>query len=379
MINKDLTIYKEKIEVYRHYLDVYLNIVTKVSKDKDINVYEPLSGDGKDQHFYGEFQYDGSVKAAINIIEKHRKDSKCQIKYFINDNDTNKHKKSQEKYKDYEWVNISKLDAKTFINNYASVGGSHNLWFIDPYGYTQVEKEDIDKIIFSHNKSDIIIFFPTIFITRFISDPDSEETPAPIKKFFQDWGIKYQGMEDINDPEICEEIIKDAMKSNYPKHYISSYTLKKDSNIHTFSLFFISKHPLGAEKFLETKDKLSEQDKQIEIPYNNNLTQQYEEELEELIKEFLKEEKTNREIYIWGLRNELSTKYFNKLLRKLESENTITIKLARQENKRNNKSFYIGYRYYKEKIDHLIYKIASPEDIHNPDNDLFQSVPYPNK
>ena len=389
MINKDLNIFKEKIEVYRHYLDVYLSIITKVSKvskvSKDINVYEPLSGDGKDKHYYGEFQYDGSVKAAIKIIEKHRNDSKCEIRYFINDSGTNEYKRLLDEYKDYPWVYISKIDAKAFIDKHAQgTIGSHNLWFIDPYGYTQVEKNDITKIIYSPNSADIIIFFPTIFITRFISDPDSDETPAPIKKFFQDWGIEYQGKQDIKDPEVCEKIIKDAMKSNYNDCYICSYTLNKSSKLNLFSLFFISRHHLGAEKFLETKEKILEKDMQMQLSLSadeqsDNIWHKYEQEAEEPLKQYLEEEKTNKQLYIWSIRNGLLPKSLKKLLQKLEEKNIITIKPIKQGNKRRKNTFYVNRKSYEENEALLIYKIVNPNDVHNPDNDLFQSVPYPNK
>ena len=371
MTNKKLGKFKEKVQVYEHYLDIYLSILTRVSPN--IHIYEPLAGDGKDGYF------EGSIKAAIEIINKHQKDDSYSIKYFINDKDIDKCNKLRKECKAHNWIDISNLDAKDFIDKYTnSTVGYFNLWFIDPYGYTQVEKEDIEKIINFQKSSDLIIFFPTQFVSRFISKLSKEKTPVRIMKFCEQWGIKYEEIKKIKDPEMFEKVLKDAMKLNYPKCYISSYTLKQDNKKNIYTLFFISKHYLALEKFLETKGKVLESQSPLFLDVMN-VWQQYEQKAKESLKKYLQTEKTNNELYIWGIKNELLPKSVKKLLQDLEDEKTIIIKPSEQQKKRRGKAFYIANKYYNEKDVRLIYNIADSDDISNTEQDLFSSAPYPKK
>ncbi len=253
---------KEKIEVYREYLNIYLEILLRTDF-REIRVYEPFAGNGKEKG-YGENEgfYEGSVNVAIPLIEKKisgQEHHGKKIRYFVNDIDPQKYEELKKNFATDAkgWLNVSNRAAKEFIAEHTKDMGTYvaSLWFIDPYGYTQVDKDDFAKI-YKKKSSDIIIFIPTQFITRFIGGDPEKEPEAPVKRFLDMWGISVKEAKENQDVDKFAKLLTTKIRNLNEGLYALPYTLSFDNTKNNYSLIFISKHRLGAEKFLESTRKI---------------------------------------------------------------------------------------------------------------------------
>ncbi len=355
---------KEKIAVYQRYLDIYLEIFDRLTHKFDrVRIYEPFAGDGEEKAYGGgDDIYEGSVSVAIQMIEEKLKEGKFKkgrIDYFVNDLEPEKCKKLKEKFysPQRDWLHISNQNAHEFINEHIEYAGYiPNLWFIDPYGYTQVGKEDYEKI-YSKKGSDIIIFIPTPFITRFIgSDPD-KEPEKPIKELLKTWDIEIEVARQSKDIRAFEKLLVNSLKESNTdsEFYAKSYTLYFHESKNDYSLLFISRHILGAQKFLEARKMVYKKYGTDMLPPKSLI----EIKPEDIIAYIGEKPRNNLELYKWGIINDLLAPELNKFVIDL-LESGILYKEPYDKNKptRMAKNVnYIAYEHFAKDAKKLLFHI----------------------
>ncbi|MCF6340737.1 MAG: three-Cys-motif partner protein TcmP [Sulfurimonas sp.] len=349
-----------KLNFYKNYLVKYLVILLNDVHTKQINIYDIFCGIG----IYADGNQGSPVIAMEIIKELTEKYPLKKITLTINDKEKSKvdfvSNYIDEKYKNICNVSSFNLDAVKMLKNVnedikKTKKGIKNLVFIDPYGYKEIYKDDILNIMNSKN-SEIILFLPIAQMYRFSDSALTDEENNSykhlrrfIKEFF-----------DENHPFHTEQsknqlkyigFIKEAVSFN-DKYFSASYSIQRDSKNY-YALFFITNHIYGLDRIIDTKWKLDnncgegfKKEKTI-----NLFTDIFEEEnkenclekLEIKLLEYLKELRTNNELYKFTLKAGYMPKQINEILKILKKNN----KLKFSDDKTNN-YFYIAWQYYKD-------------------------------
>lgn len=337
---------EEKLTVYREYLKNYLYVMCNAKQYSRIFVWEPFAGGGLDEN-----REAGSALISSGIIDGFRKEHpETDIRLFLNELDKTKCqslKKSTGKYQDF--VSVYNFEAEEFLSQVHSElkkisrnRNLYNLFFIDPYGYTQYSQENLSNLLNLKN-SDYLIFVPTIFIYRF---KNAENNPA--RKFVLDWGIQESILEDTKNIETFAEKLKKKLKEKAQAEFTYQYRLKnKQVPYNIFHLFFVTKHIKGAEKFLEAKNKVKEKIEKLE----NQLSflDLAESEIENQLQKILSKGITNRELFQEVIKIGCLPKEINPILRRLEDKKQLKIE-AHGEFKRRKGAYYLKEKEKSEKI-----------------------------
>jgi three-Cys-motif partner protein len=312
---------KEKLSIFKTYLTNYLSVMVNVGFFEKIYIWDVFAGSGKDKHGN---KGSAIIAAAIikNFIKKHNKD----IFFIANELD----KKSFEKLK----KNLPKHNPNIGCRNYSAnelikniikspQQKSHHMFFIDPFGYTQCSPGVLIDL-FNMKNSDHLMFIPISHVHRF-----AKLDGNAANKFIKDLGAN---IKDKDTPDDLINSIENALKQNVDSNYVYSYKItnrKKISN--KYALFFISKHQLGAEKFLEAKIKIADslEQQQLVFDFCGN-------EFRSLLLDFIKQERTNHEVFDFGIQNGFLSTEINKNLKELLAENKIII-----TPKNNRGAFYL--------------------------------------
>lgn len=213
--------------------------------------------------------------------------------------------------------------------------------FIDPYGYSDIKGTDIKKLLAS-KKSEVLLFLPVQFMYRF----GNKGTPQALIDFRNDIGL-WQSSKNIGE-------FIDHLKDGFSKHlgngfYVDTFTIRKDA-VTVFCLFFFSSHIRGFEKMLDAKWKMDKEQGQgwsYEMQNTASLfMEQRNNPLAEKLRNFLKEAKTNVEIYEFTVKNGFLPTFANEILKNWKNSGILQVESARQEKIRRG-AFYIDYKYYK--------------------------------
>ncbi|MCL2331837.1 MAG: three-Cys-motif partner protein TcmP [Proteobacteria bacterium] len=326
---------EEKLKIYKEYLRAYLEIMAlPVIKYKDIYVIEPFAGCGVSEN-----GKDGSTIIAKNLIYSKLADFKKtekNIHLLLNELKKSNYDKLCKHVTGVPFVQTSNKDADIFINETEqNILSGHKLYFIDPHGYTQIQKDTYDNYIFNQTNKDIIIFIPIYQIYRFLKEGGTDVQLAPIKEFLTDIGITALDVKNSHDYKVFTETIKRALQKN--NKYVSYYLIDNEKANNHYALFFMSNNHLGAEKFLESIGKMK-------IPQMQLFPSKNEEEFIKMLEYISKKQKvSNRSLYVIGLRNSLLPPDVKRVLETLETNKKI---IVRELNGSGNKnSFYIGSKY----------------------------------
>ena len=173
---------KVKLSIYKEYLKAYLAIMSVQIWYKQINVIDPFAGVGISNN-----GQDGSAIIARNIIQGMKTDK--QIRLFLNELDKNNFQQLKTNIGEHDFITFCNEDADKFLFEISSgTLSGHSLYFIDPFGYTQISKNTYENCLLNSKNADILIFIPIYHIYRFIKR-DTEEQLAPIAKFLNDFNI----------------------------------------------------------------------------------------------------------------------------------------------------------------------------------------------
>lgn len=323
---------QQKVAIYGAYLARYLKIITQSSYDQ-VNIFDPFAGCGK----YGE--YDGSAVVACKSILNVRGSVYCDCQLYLNEPDE-KNKVELQKHCSFDFVKcIDNIDANEFIAKYCrrSMRG-HSLWFIDPYGYTQVLRRSLDAVM-SRRGTEIVLFIPLSFIYRFLDAREGDASLKPIATFLENYSISPEEARKCGTPEQFAGMISRKLQNEYG--FCWHATMQEKAQY--YSLFFIGKHPYGLEKFLEARDVILKDETMQQFTL---MPMGDENDLLKMLQEF--KVVNNYEMYICGLKNGFTPKAINNHLKKLEDRGAIAV-APREGVQRKRKAFYIGREYYDNK------------------------------
>lgn len=369
-IQRTLQIHSQaKVEFYKTYLERYLRILCLSDYIKNINIYDVFCGmgiyddGGKGSPIVAyeairEFANNpklriGDTKTTL-IVNDLKKERVENVKTYI---ETNHHSFCNVKYHNLDIDEMFKVVLKE-VNDSASI--TRNLIFIDPYGYKNIRKELLFELM-KNGKTEIILFLPISHMYRFTNTAIQDEETIqyePLKRFVNSFFPNPSHPIRQSNFNVMEYIdyIADALSFNN-QYYSTSYYIERD-NANRFALFFITKHIFGFEKILEVKWELDEENgRGFRIPdYNLSLfAEEFAEDakntnaqkLESILIDYLKQPKTNCDIYEITLTKGFLPKHTNEILKKLQKNNPKfnAIDLSTNEDARKG-SFYISYKYY---------------------------------
>jgi len=360
---------KEKVAFYKKYLDLYLTVLINAKYTKSINIYDIFCGVG----IYDGDGNKGSPVVAMECIKTqlrtHWKHRDKPIKLLINDGNKKRVDIATayiEKHCKNKCTFVSKnLQSKEIFSLVTdkiktSKKNENHLVFIDPHGYKDIYKKDIVNIM-EAGKSEILIFLPIHMMYRFLKPTKTDKNNAsyvPLRRFMTEFNLNY----DATSPKDYITHIEETFLCNQ-KYYTASYILQAKSSNY-YALFFITKHLRGLEKAIDTKwnlDTLCGQGLKKQQQKSLFEEEDKEEEKQDCIDNFrkklllyLKQERTNNEIYLFTLTNGFLIKHTNVILKNLQLKEELTFDREIRKN-----SFYLNYKNYRDK--EIKYKVKINE------------------
>ena len=268
---------KIKLELYRLYLERYLSVLLATKSFDNIVVSDVFAGCGIAQN-----EEEGSAvvaaKTIAGVLKDHNRFGK-KVSLKLNDADSKSCSALSEHLKAYDFAAVTCTDADQYIQAWSPTAGSHNLFFIDPHGYTQVSTNNL-KRLFGAQNCDFLIFIPIYHIYRFLKPSDNPKSKKdegflpglgvsdkkrevdgdkfyePITKFLAGLGIEQSAANSANTVEDFADVIVAALKKISGSKFVYCQMIQNKEHNSKYALFFISHHVLGAEKFLDAQSEL---------------------------------------------------------------------------------------------------------------------------
>ncbi len=342
---------KKKLDVYIGYLRIYLNILLRAFP-KEIHIYDMLAGRGK----YGESKSPGSAIQARDVIEKLLSElSNKKVYLHLNEYDIEIYNELCINIGDPkpDWVDCTNEDVNHAIQLCLDKDSdnNHEIFYLDPFGYTQIEKASIDKIM-GRRHAECLLFVPVSNIARFYKrgQPVKEQIEG-VARFLEEYEIDTQ---EIDAQKIewddWRRFIKDKLAEIYSKQYVGMATLQTDS-ANNYALYFIGNHIYGLDKFVEVVSKI-EKDEDVQLTLFSEADEKFESDL----CEYLSESRTNIDLYIWGLEQGWSPSRTNKVLARLDKVGNLDVSSTIN---RKRGIFYLSYKYHRMISPVLSVKIKS--------------------
>jgi three-Cys-motif partner protein len=356
-----------KLDLFKGYLEHYLRVLGFADVCQQINLFDIFCGAG----LYEDGKK-GSPLLAIDCIKKINEEFSGKGKLIkpvtltINDVDAKKIENVKNNI-DLQGVNNCSVeycnkDANEMLDMVAHRVSSYpknhrNLVFIDPYGYSLINKDKIIRLL-NNKYTEIILFLPIMQMYRFTNKALSEkECPQyePLYNFIMSF---FDNQNSIETKTIFEYIrsIKEALSIKY-SYFTCSHYIEREKGSY-YALFFISSNIYGFEKMLETKWKLDPiKGKGFNQNKDSNQLSMFNEEmneldslreisyLEDIIYRHIKQNTSinNIEIYELTVKNEFLPKHANTALHNL-------IKNKKIQEIHNSLAYKINHSNYRDKI-----------------------------
>lgn len=365
---------KAKLDLYKSYLSEYLPILGNSKYIDVINIFDIFCGTG----MYDDGNLGSPLIAAKCILDyemyfERRKALSKPVRLFLNDYDSNKINTVNELIESLPLKNCTvspfNLDATEMFdvvaNNINSFGDNErSLVFIDPYGYSKIDKNKLYNIL-QRRKSEVILFLPVAHMKRFtgevLTDYD-KKAYENLRKFIFDFFDSDSRVVSSDNLHIFDYIEELRIAFSYNNEfYTASHYIERDK-ANYYALFFIGHHIYGLEKFIEAKwrnaslgkgfnqkdnaktlfdDMMAEYDKNISVSNLEKLTNKIFSEKGKL---------TNKELYEYVLTNQFKPSHMNQLLRDWHKHGKIFVydQTGRIIEKPNG--FGLTYKDYKERF-----------------------------
>lgn len=354
-----------KVKLLRTYIHKYLNILSRAPGIEKVHLYDLFCGEGIYDNG-GEGSPIIFLKAIKNIYFRNQASSQKIIKIDCVFNDKEKWKTDKvqnviaDKKLHYPFLGDLRFRNVDYhktvplvVDQVAKSKKSKAFIFIDPYGYKEVRASQI-KSILETKKSEVLLFLPTQFMFRF----EKKGIPEALQAFIEDlvpkeeWPNSHTGIAFIDN-------LKTAFR-NYlgTDYFVDTFIITRDINQY-FCLFFFTSHIYGFDKMLEAKWEIDEEQgrgwayKNPDLPtlFDSSPTTKVN-KLESFYLEFLRQSKTNAEIYEATLHQGFKPKHANEVLKSLLVNNKIKVTPnVRHKNKKG--SFYISYAEYYSNPDRI--------------------------
>ena len=325
-----------KLGIYKEYLKAYLAIMAVQPRYKQINVVDPFAGVGIANN-----GQEGSAVIAKDIISGMKTDK--VIRLFLNELDKNNFQQLQKNVGEHDFVTFCNEDADKFLFEMsAGTLFGHILYFIDPFGYTQISKSTYDSYLLKSRNSDILMFIPIYHIYRFLTKKVNVPLMAPIARFLNDLNISEADAKKVASYKDFAILIRETLRKNANTPFVYYKIIDNESSNSHYALFFITKHVLGAEKFIEAMRKANQQ---LDLLYKIIATND-EMDFADTIKSYGKTI-NNRQLYVGGISRGLLPTDINKTLTQLEQQGKIAVSSLPGQ-RRVGKAFYVNYSNYEK-------------------------------
>lgn len=344
-----------KVRLLGQYLKRYLPILSNVGYNQRIRLYDLFCGEGEYENggegsplvilrAIKELKESGVVNGPIPPME-------CQF----NDIDTKKVYKTRAAAEAKGLIADSIARTQFTSNDYQdeiqklaklfpTLSKEKAFVFIDPYGYKHIRASDIKKLL-QTKIAEVLLFLPTQFMYRF----DQNGTPESLKDFIDEL-VEYENWKENDSVWKFIDQLKVGFRQYMGEQYfVDTFTIRKDANT-VFCLFFFSSHIRGFEKMLEAKwDIDTEEGRGWEYDGNGpSLFYSHRTNpLEEKLKGFLEEPRSNSEVYEFTLHCGFLPTHTVEVLTSWQNNGVLEVKLPDGTKARKN-AFYISYDHFKK-------------------------------
>ncbi len=335
---------KAKVNLYKRYLSIYLNIIKRVEFITKVLIFDLFAGEGKYEN--GEM---GSSLSTLDVIRKHyfSNNNSCKdIEIFFNDNGYSKiepHKTKIERIKDfasaiycpnnvtinYEEIPYSDL-IQTTLERVRDLKEERALLFIDPWGYKDINPSELKELL-KNKKSEIILFLPIAHMYRFAEKSlNDEEFPGgkPLMRFLNSLSIDEKELPSTQKGFIDK--LKSAFYSTLDVKYVDTYMIEKSRNEY-FCLFFFTNNQTGYKSMLKAKwDEDEREGKGFRIGDSNAQQSMFDvvevSNYDSLLINYIKNSEgvTNGDLLEFGLRNGYLPSHTNQVLNQIKSRLEVT-------------------------------------------------------
>lgn len=324
-----------KLDIYRQYLRSWLPVFLNQGKRiRNIQIFDFFAGPGRDAVGQSGSPLIASEEISHALSQNaSRLNSKQEIHLFLNEPDNTRYeildKETIPKIKTHNPTLTVHLAKEKFCSLFPkgihlmNSQGVANFVFLDQFGIKETTREVL-QAIWRCPTTDMMFFISSTCVNRFKQDPNLRQYIPTITD------EEYSMMNGNN----ATRILYDAYSRWIPKeidYYLGQFSIKRNANI--YGLLFGSRHPLGMEKFLRVawdKDKLhGEANFDIDGEgLSENQLMLFEEmgnprklmKFENGLKFALENHtlKTNKDLYLYGLRNGVLSKHVQHAISKLQ-------------------------------------------------------------
>jgi three-Cys-motif partner protein len=353
-----------KVELYSRYLEKYLAILCNTPYVRSINIYDLFCGEG----IYTDGN-EGSPIAGLNKANKQLKENprhRTKINFLFNDNGLSKIDVGKKKiHRVEEFCNAIELHPFVQFSCYEkdfseilpfAILDSENsnkaksLFFIDPYGYKEVNPR-ILKTILSNRNAELVLFLPASHMYRLANSSFRKKTPGSTHI--------YEFLLELYDkkPPTFRSVFDfiDNLKQQFigyllPEHfYIDTFTLQRDAS-NTYCLIFFTRNTLGYEKMLESKWQLDKaQGRGFTLGKQKNLFSASSgiefSPYPKILENYLRTSGpvTNQDLYLFGLKHSYLPTHTKKALDYLQKQERLPVCITALDGK-PAKSYYLTYK-----------------------------------
>ena len=223
------------------------------------------------------------------------------------------------------------------MTSVTGMGKEKAFLFIDPYGYKEIKPQLIHELMVN-GKSEVLLFLPTQQMFRF----SKKGTPEALLDFLE--GIR-QEREFPANATIAAYIkyIVEGFRLLMPDCIVDSFIIRKDPQT-AFCMFFFTSNLKGAEKMLEAKWKLDEQQGAgwsfTDSGYEGSLfAEPHVNPLERILEKLLKKApQSNAAIYDTTIRSGFLPKHANQVLSAMQKRGRLKVPDGIRQG-----AFYINY------------------------------------
>ena len=346
-----------KVKLLGKYLSIYLNVLSRSTIDK-IYLFDLFCGEGR----YSD-NGNGSPIVILETIKNHyffNKKTCPNIEILFNDvgqSEIEPKKLKIERVKDfadkifrpenvkehYTKIDYNELVKKVIDRTNRLKGNERALIFIDPWGYKEINPEDIKNLI-ENKKSEVLLFLPIYFMSRFVEKSRDEEFKGgrAIRNFIANLFGNIDDLEKVKGQRDFIFKIQEQFKTYLNLKYVDTFKIERE-NKNLFCIFFFTNNKKGFEKMIQTKwslDKKQGSEFKIGVELTLNLFHEieisnYDKKVIEFVK--LKRQVSNLELTDFGYENNFLPTHTKKILDGIKEQLIITSndgKLAR--------SYYLG-------------------------------------
>ncbi|MBI2419801.1 MAG: three-Cys-motif partner protein TcmP [Ignavibacteriales bacterium] len=334
-----------KVSLYSRYFSIYLNVLAR-TYIKNIYLFDLFCGEG----IY-EDGGKGSPIAALECIRNHYfNNNKSCPNLFLAFNDLENSKIEPEKLKidrvkvyadqifrpdnvkvAYTQIDYSIIIEKVIIRTNELKNDERALVFIDPYGYKNINPEDIKKLI-ANSKTEVLLFLPIYFMSRFAEKAKDQDFKGgeALRNFLGQLFGSIDRMPSYTNQAEFIYLIQEEFKTYLKLNFVDSYKIERDNN-QWFALYFFTTNPKGYLKMLESKWSLDvkhgsgfKQGDGLMLDFFNEIElTQYDKKVLEYLKN--NPGATNKDLQNFGLCNNFLPKHTKQVLDEIRKTHEIEI------------------------------------------------------